>query len=154
MLLYRRQKMRQAIQRGIPRKADAAKTGSFTKSPGKEAQSVIAIIRLNQGENFSPNPPTQWVKKRYPLFFRKYEIHKGRHLYRTHKKAGILQCTCRLKKIQIILTEKFNRSITCTNAEMKPGRGGKSFFPPTKDIGTSVGDCVGKGKYFPLFFTF
>ena len=90
-----------------------------------------------------------WVKKRYPLFFRKYEIHKGRHLYRTHKKAGILQCTCRLKKIQIILTEKFNRSITCTNAEMKPGRGGKSFFPPTKDIGTNVGDCVGKGKYFP-----
>ena len=55
MLLYRRQKMRQAIQRGIPRKADAAKTGSFTKSPGKEAQSVIAIIRLNQGENFSRN---------------------------------------------------------------------------------------------------
>ena len=98
---------------------------------------------------FSPNPPTRWVKKRYPLFFRKYEIHKGRHLYRTHKKAGILQCTCRLKKIQIILTEKFNRSITCTNAEIERGRGGRSFFPPTKDIGTSMGDCVGKGKYFP-----
>ena len=74
-------------------------------------------------------------------------------MYRTHKKAGILQCTCRLKKIQIILTEKFNRSITCTNAEMKPGRGGKSFFPPTKDIGTNVGDCVGKGKYFPRIKT-
>ena len=30
------------------------------------------------------------------------------------------------------------------------GEGGGKFFPPTKDIGTREGDCLGKGKYFPM----
>ena len=71
MLLYRRQKMRQAIQRGNPRKADAAKTGSFTKSPGKGAQSVIAIIRLNQGENFFAQPTHPVGQKTLSSVFQK-----------------------------------------------------------------------------------
>ena len=98
--------------------------------------------KLNQGERiFHPNPPAKWVKKRYPLLFRKYEINKGRHLYRTHKKAVILQCTCRLKKNKVpVFAQKINQSIACTNAEIERLRGEKSFFPPTKDIGTRVWD--------------
>ena len=94
--------------------------------------------KLNQGERiFCPNPPAKWVKKRYPLLFRKYEINKGRHLYRTHRKAVILQCTCRLKKNKVpVFAQKINQSIACTNAEIERWRGEKRFFPPTKDIGT------------------
>ena len=44
----------------------------------------------------------RWVKKRYPLLFRKYEIHKGRHLYRTQKKAGMHRRTRRLKRYKNI----------------------------------------------------
>ena len=29
----------------------------------------------------------------------------------------------------------------------------KRFFPPTKDIGTIVGDRLDKGKYFPLLLS-
>ena len=61
--------------------------------------------QLNQGEkNFRPTHLPSGSKKGYPLLFSKYEIHKGQHLYKTHKKAGICQCTrtCRLKKIQSI----------------------------------------------------
>ena len=63
-------------------------------SLGKKG-SVICRIYYDHDENFSPNPPTQWVKKLYPLLFSKYEIHKGLHLYRIHKKADIHRLTCR-----------------------------------------------------------
>ena len=48
---------------------------------GEKGGSVTRQINYDQGEQFLPNPPTQWVKKRYPLLVSKYEIHKGRHLY-------------------------------------------------------------------------
>ena len=50
--------------------------------------SVICRILYDQGVKFSPNPPAWWVKKCYPLLFSKYEIHRGRHLYRIHRKAS------------------------------------------------------------------
>ena len=43
----------------------------------------------------------------------------------------------RYKKYSI---KNFNQSLTCTNAEIEQGRGGKKVFPPTKDIGTRVGE--------------
>ena len=37
---------------------------------------------------------------------------------------------------------------------MPTGEGGvKRFFPPTKDIGTRVGEQLGMGKYFPTNFS-
>ena len=54
-----------------------------------------------------------------------------------------------VKKDTKYLTRKINQLIACTNAEIERGRGGKRFFPPTKEIGTREGDRSGKGKYFP-----
>ena len=72
-------------------KADAAKTGCITQAREEgcsDLQNKISI-RVNI---FLPKPTClvgqRWVKKRYPLLFRKYEIYKGQHLYRTQKKAG------------------------------------------------------------------
>ena len=61
--------------------------------PGKRGPSDMHKNNSIKMKIFLPNPPAQWVKKPYPLLFSKYEIQKGRHLYRTHKKAGISQCT-------------------------------------------------------------
>ena len=66
-------KMRQAIWNKKSDYAILARTG-FAQKPGKRG-SVICRIQYDQGEKFSPNPPTRWVKKRYPLLFSKYEIH-------------------------------------------------------------------------------
>ena len=54
-----------------------------------------------------------------------------------------------VKKDTKYLTRKINQLIACTNAEIERGRGGKRFFPPTKEIGTREGDRSGEGKYFP-----
>ena len=82
------------IRNNPPEKADAAKTG-------KRGSVTCKNNNIVQGEKFSPSLPTRWVKKRYPLLFRKYEIHKGWHLYRTHKKAGYTRVYPTEKKIQI-----------------------------------------------------
>ena len=58
-----------------------------------------------------------------------------------------------VKKDTKYLTRKINQLIACTNAEIERGRGGKRFFPPTKEIGTREADRSGKGKYFPQWKT-
>ena len=80
----------------------------------------------------------RWVKKRYPLLFRKYGI-KEQHLYRTHKKADIHQCTCRKKRHKIFNRKSINQSpVQMPRSNRRRRR--KSVFPPSKDIGTRVGD--------------
>ena len=68
------------IRNNPPEKADAAKTR-------KRGPVTCKNNNIVQGEKFSP---TRWVKKRYPLLFRKYEIHKGWHLYCTgHRRRRV-----------------------------------------------------------------
>ena len=61
-------------------RAVSAATGSSTGS-------VTCRTLQNPGEKISPNLPSWWVKKCCSLLFSKYEMHKGWHLYRIHKKG-------------------------------------------------------------------
>ena len=65
----------------------------FTQAQEK-GDSVTGRIYYNRGEKLSSThgPVGQKILS---STFSKYEIHKGWHLYRIHKKADTHQCTCR-----------------------------------------------------------
>ena len=81
----------------------------------------------NRVKNFHPTHPPGGSKT-LSSAFQKYEIHKGRHFYRTHKKAVYVhQFTRRLKKI-LILLQKINQS-PVRRPRFNGGAGTKCFFP-------------------------
>ena len=124
------------------RKAVAAKTGATYTSPGKGAPVTV------ENKNFFRvtkmfTPPTRPVgQKRYPLHFRKYEIHEGRHLYRTHKKADTLYISVPpgKKDTKYLIGKSINQSPKRLPRLNGGSRGRKRVFPPTKDKGKRVGD--------------
>ena len=93
------------------KKAVTAKTGFDAQSLKKGVQWLAVKQTQSRWKNCFAQPTCQLGQKTLSYAFRKYEIQKGQHLYRTQKKAGIHQCTCRLTKIQSILTknQSFNR---------------------------------------------
>ena len=102
-------------------------------SPGKGVQ-WLAERNLNQGEHFfAQTHPPGGSKKRYPLLFRKYEIHKGRHLYRTQKKADNMhQCTRRQKKYKKYSNKNSINQSPVQMPRLNGGGGIKGFFPQQK----------------------
>ena len=97
-----------------------------------------ALAKPDQGEKLLPNPPTWWVKKHYPLLFSKYEIHKGWHWYRIHKKAEIYIGVPAGKKDRKYLIKKSINQLPIRMPRLNGG--GEVFFSANKNIGTRVGD--------------
>ena len=115
-----------------PAKANAAKTGSVTQAHGKRGTVTCRTNNLAQGEKFFAQP-TRWVKKRYPLLFRKYEIQ--------YIRDGI--CTGhRIRRVPINVpagkkdTKIFNKNLINETpvqmSRLNRGGGEKGFLSPNK----------------------
>ena len=74
-----------------------------TQSPGKGGPVTCSKTTQSRWKNFFAQSTRPVGQKTLSSAFYKYEIHKGQHLYRAHKRqVHIHQCTCRLKKIHSI----------------------------------------------------
>ena len=60
----------------------------FLSGQGKGPNNSQNLKQNKDFKKFRPASPPGGVNKRYFQLFRKYEIHKGRHLYRIHDKGG------------------------------------------------------------------
>ena len=98
------------------------------KSPGKGAQ-WFAESNTIRVKIFRPTRPPGGSKNVILCFFSKYEIHRGRHLYRIHKKAGTHRFTHVWKRYKVINFNKLINQSAWVNAKIERGMGGKVFFP-------------------------
>ena len=123
-------KMHQAIQKQTLKQLSQQTPVLSLKPMKRGAQWLAGKKNSIRVKFFSPNTPDWWVKKRYPLLFRKYEIHKGWHLYTGHLRRRVYISVPAGKKDTKYLIKKINKSITSANAEIER-EGGKSVFSPT-----------------------